>query len=235
MPPHSSHLLQPLDVGIFSPLKQAYRQAIDANMRLGINHIDKQEFLRIYPLARAKAFTTSNIHGAFRGAGLVPLEPAIVLAHLKVEPRPITPTDSTSLAMPFILRTPQNISQLQRHTAIVLESLRKGSHSPGSPEQLIIEQLCKSAETSMHTAALIACTNESLLTANTRLTRKQGKKRQYIASGGVLTGEEGAVLANRTSSTKAKGTNRIAKPRKEKRSAVRSNSGLLSRVWSSIF
>jgi hypothetical protein len=87
----------------------------------------------------------------------------------------------------------------------------------------------------MHTAALIACTNESLLTANTRLTRKQGKKRQYIASGGVLTGEEGAVLANRTSSTKAKGTNRIAKPRKEKRSAVRSNSGLLSRVWSSIF
>jgi hypothetical protein len=231
MPPHSSHLLQPLDVSIFSPLKQAYRQAIDANMRLGINHIDKQEFLRIYPLTRAKAFTTSNIHRAFRGARLVLLEPAIVLAHLKVEPRPITPT-TTSLAMPFVLRTLQNISQLQRHTAIVLESLRNSSHSPRSPEQLIIKQLCKSAETSMHTAALIASTNESLLTTNTRLTRKQGKKRQYIASGGVLTGEEGALLANGISTKKAKvkRPNRVTKPRKEKQSVLQFNVGLLSRV-----
>ena len=91
----------------------------------------------------------------------------------------------------------------------------------------------------MHTAALIAYTNESLLTTNTRLTKKQGKKRQYIALGGVLTRKEGAVLANGTSSTKAKakakGPNRVTKPRKEKQSVVHSNSGLLSRVWSSIF
>jgi glutamyl/glutaminyl-tRNA synthetase len=113
----------------------------------------------------------------------------------------------------------------------MLKSLRKGSHSPGSPEQLIIEQLCKSAETSMYTAALIACTNESLLTTNTRLTRKQGKKRQYIASGEVLTGEEGAVLANGTGSAKAKKKpNRVTKPKKEKQSAVRSNSGFLNWV-----
>ena len=28
MPPHMSHLLQPLDVGCFSPLKAAYRQQV---------------------------------------------------------------------------------------------------------------------------------------------------------------------------------------------------------------
>jgi hypothetical protein len=84
----------------------------------------------------------------------------------------------------------------------------------------------------MHTAALIASTNETFLIANTRLTRKQRKKRQYIASEGVLTREEGALLVNGTSSVKAKAKrlNRLTKPRKEKQLAVRSNSGLLSQV-----
>ena len=33
MPPHSSHLLQPLDVGCFSPLKKAYSRQIEELMR----------------------------------------------------------------------------------------------------------------------------------------------------------------------------------------------------------
>ena len=45
MPPHSSHILQPLDVGCFAPLKKAYGNQVANLMRLGINHIDKPEFL----------------------------------------------------------------------------------------------------------------------------------------------------------------------------------------------
>ena len=48
MPPHSSHLLQPLDVGCFSPLKHLYGQRISNKMWNGINTIDKTEFLYIY-------------------------------------------------------------------------------------------------------------------------------------------------------------------------------------------
>jgi hypothetical protein len=40
MPPHSSHLLQPLDVGVFGPLKRAYGKLVEAMMRGGNNHID---------------------------------------------------------------------------------------------------------------------------------------------------------------------------------------------------
>jgi hypothetical protein len=39
MLPHSSHLLQPLDVGCFSPLKTAYGRQIEKLIRLRINHI----------------------------------------------------------------------------------------------------------------------------------------------------------------------------------------------------
>src|SRR6202000_723660 len=39
MPPHSSHLLQPLDVGCFSPMKTLYNSQIERLKRLRINHI----------------------------------------------------------------------------------------------------------------------------------------------------------------------------------------------------
>ena len=51
MPAHSSHLLQPLDIGCFAVLKRAYSQMVEIKMRLGINHIDKLDFLEAYPHA----------------------------------------------------------------------------------------------------------------------------------------------------------------------------------------
>jgi hypothetical protein len=51
MPPHSSHLLQPLDVGCFSPLKRAYGSQIESLIRSHINHITKLEFLPAFKAA----------------------------------------------------------------------------------------------------------------------------------------------------------------------------------------
>ena len=51
MPANSSHLLQSLDVGVFGPLKHAYGKLVEAMMRDGNNHIDKTDFLSLYPSA----------------------------------------------------------------------------------------------------------------------------------------------------------------------------------------
>lgn len=61
MPPHSSHLLQPLDVGCFSVLKRSYGKRIETLMSLGVNQIDKQEFLSIYQKACAEALHQNNV------------------------------------------------------------------------------------------------------------------------------------------------------------------------------
>jgi hypothetical protein len=45
MPPHLSHLLQPLNVGCFLPLKRAYSRENEALIRHHINYITKLEFL----------------------------------------------------------------------------------------------------------------------------------------------------------------------------------------------
>ena len=44
MPPHASHLLQPLDVGCFEPLKQAYGRQIEDLMRGHVTHVSKLSF-----------------------------------------------------------------------------------------------------------------------------------------------------------------------------------------------
>jgi hypothetical protein len=54
MPPHSSHLLQPLYVSCFSPLKRAYSREIEALIRHHINHITKLEFLPAFKAASAR-------------------------------------------------------------------------------------------------------------------------------------------------------------------------------------
>jgi hypothetical protein len=57
MPAHSSHLLQPLDVGCFSALKGSYGRHVSQKMANGVNHIDKHEFLTLYQQARLEAIS----------------------------------------------------------------------------------------------------------------------------------------------------------------------------------
>jgi hypothetical protein len=73
MLPYSSHLLQPLNVGCFSPLKRAYSRKVKALIRYYINYITKLEFLPAFKAAYDRSFTLTNICSAFRGAGLMPL------------------------------------------------------------------------------------------------------------------------------------------------------------------
>jgi hypothetical protein len=89
IPAHSSHLLQPLDVGCFSSLKRAYDGLVSKYVRLGINHVDKPEFLHAFKGARLEAFSRSNILSGFTATGLVLFKPDQVLSTLQI--RPFTP------------------------------------------------------------------------------------------------------------------------------------------------
>jgi hypothetical protein len=45
LPAHSTHILQELDVGLFSPLQRAYSTELDHWMRHGGNPIKKGQFM----------------------------------------------------------------------------------------------------------------------------------------------------------------------------------------------
>jgi hypothetical protein len=91
MPPHLSHLLQPLDVGCFAPLKKAYGRQAEDLMRNRITYIMKLEFLLCFIRAYNAAITPSNIQGGFRGAGLVLFDLERVIIALDVRLRTLLP------------------------------------------------------------------------------------------------------------------------------------------------
>jgi hypothetical protein len=84
MPPHLSYLLQPLDVVSYSLLKRYYGDGISLLVRSRIYHINKETFLLAFKAAFKKTFTPENIRAGFRGAGLVPYNPKVVLLKLDV-------------------------------------------------------------------------------------------------------------------------------------------------------
>ena len=85
MPAHASHLLQPLDVGCFAPLKRAYGQQVNNLVRNHIFHVTKLKFLPAFKAAYSNSITESNIHTGFRGTGLVPFNPEAVLSKLDIK------------------------------------------------------------------------------------------------------------------------------------------------------
>jgi hypothetical protein len=98
MPPHSSHLLQPLDVACFSPLKRLYGDEVSALARSRINYINKENFLPAFKAAFSKAITAENVRAGFRGAGLVLHNPDVVLSKLDVRLRTLTPPKRSDVA-----------------------------------------------------------------------------------------------------------------------------------------
>jgi hypothetical protein len=84
MPLYLSHLLQPLDVGCFSPLKWAYSDKINSLLQYSTKKIKKEAFLLAFKVAFKKLIIKENICAGFKGAGLVLHNPEAVILKLDV-------------------------------------------------------------------------------------------------------------------------------------------------------
>ena len=113
MPPHSSHLLQPLDISCFGPLKHYYGQKIGGMAYNNIHAIDKREFLSIYTSIHGCAFSKANILSGFAAAGLIPFKSERVLAKFNIK-TPTPPSSSSSNQSFYLGRTPVNLYQLSQ-------------------------------------------------------------------------------------------------------------------------
>ena len=116
--PHSSHVLQPLDLSCFSPLKSRYRQDIAALATLSDSApIKKARFLEYYNKARNEGLTEYNIRAGWKAAGIIPWDPQKVIRSSQVKtltgslpiPTPSTPQTARTYTT---ITTPQNYRDL---------------------------------------------------------------------------------------------------------------------------
>jgi hypothetical protein len=182
MPPHSSHLLQPLDIGCFAVLKQLYGRQIEKYMHNGVNHIDKPDFLRAFYTARIEAMTLANIQSSFAATGLVPYNPERVLSKLTTQFKTPTPP-STSHAnnalgsiQAWAFETPHDTAQLA-----LQDNAIKRTALP-TPTNRALAQLVNGCQLAMNSAVLLAEENRQLRSENERQKKKRANRRAFIAT-----------------------------------------------------
>jgi hypothetical protein len=133
LPSHTTHVLQPCDVGVFGPLASSWKAQVNQAARNYIP-ITKYNLLEQYSAARECAFKSETIHSAFKKTGIWPMncdaldphvfDPSLNTTTQAAQPLPttlpspklvtITATTSTETT------TPSHISNSSNGTVTVL-------------------------------------------------------------------------------------------------------------------
>lgn len=84
-PPHATHILQPLDVSLFSPLATAYDHQINDFLTNsgGICSITKARFFGLFWPAWREAFTKKNIESGWEKTGIRLFNPSLIINKLR--------------------------------------------------------------------------------------------------------------------------------------------------------
>ena len=90
LPPHTTHLLQPLDVGVFGPVKNAWRIVLkEHQIATCASTVTKQEFPYLLAKLWDRSFLPQHFTSGFRRTGLCPLSQDAI------------PTSQLTKALPF--------------------------------------------------------------------------------------------------------------------------------------
>ena len=131
MPPHSSHILQPLNVLCFSPLKRKYSQRVRDLASRRVFYINKEGFLPAFKDAFFDVFMPENCRKAFEASGLVLLNVQVVVDRLNV--RLHTPPAPPPEANSWQSKTPSNTMEFGSQLKLVRDSFQR---SPTTLEEV---------------------------------------------------------------------------------------------------
>ena len=192
MPPHSSHILQPLDVGCFAPLKRAYSREIRVLATDHVGHIDKKAFIASFAKVFETAFSKASIQSSFRATGLVPDDPLVVLSKLEVKPR--TPTPPLPGTTQWNPKTPSNAAEVEAQSTLLRDRIQRHQGSSPSPIVEMVEQLRKGTEMILHSQTLLAARVLQLEASNRAASERKSRKRKRIQKDRDLLKEEAEDL-----------------------------------------
>jgi hypothetical protein len=177
IPSHTSHKLQPCDVGVFGPLKAAYREEVERLYRGGAETVGKEHFTSLYSPARERSLTHRNILAGWAKAGLHPLNPDRVLRDIQ---KPLAEVYVSQEGKAKVESCPQEVLQTPV-TSEALTSLRnlieQDTHMLDEPSKQRLQKLANAAQNSFAERALLFDENQLLFKQN-----KESKTRKSTSS-----------------------------------------------------
>lgn len=124
LPPHTSHVLQPLDLSVFSPLKTTYRKLLnEINSWNESTVLGKQMMIKCIVAARKEALTDHNIKTGWRISGLWPISMA------------------KPLMSPLLLENSNNIANVASVDQLVASIQTPTSVKPSQPSVVAANKL----------------------------------------------------------------------------------------------
>ena len=161
LPAHSTHLTQPLDVGVFQPFKHYHTEAIDRAVRLGDCQFGKLEFLAAFQGFRNETFKPSTIRHAFKSTGIVPFDPNVVLDKIREKEARLresvirTPSPPP---LPLNQRTPHGPESVVRYGRKLQRAIAKA----GPNDKLEVQQVERFVRGSVASAHALDLTTRDL-------------------------------------------------------------------------
>lgn len=217
LPSHTSHKLQPCDVGVFGPLKMAYREQVEQQFRRGAGAVSKEHFTRLYSKARDKALSARNIHAGWSKAGLFPFHPDRVLrsmtqpvaspSHMPPQAHEIDPP-----CRDVPLRTPTSARSLE-----TFQKQMEASTEPSyGQHNAVLEKAIKALGKAFADGALLREEIQGLLEQNREKRSRNLLKRTVVGRGKIMSYEDiVAVREQRVEREAAKVTKQSSKVRRK--------------------
>jgi hypothetical protein len=223
LPSYTSHKLQPCDVGVFVPLKAAYRNEADRLFRGGANTVGKQYFTSLYSPARERAFTKRNITAAWAACGLFPFNPDRVL---RVTPKPpaqstVPRADEVKVGACYQDKVPQTpVTPVSAEGLASLQNLiKQDAHTlNGTSIQCLeryVQKLANAAQISFAERALLHNQNQMLTKINNEAKVRRSTRSIVLGKAKVMSFEDIEVArAAHTAKEVIKGKGKRGRKRK---------------------
>jgi len=195
LPPHTSHNLQPLDVGVFRPFKHHHKAAVEAATRSGCTEFNKLEFLQAISSIRDATFKQSTIKSGWAQAGIWPWDPQKAL-HKVQEELPTTPPPTSSCGSTPTPQTQRTLKQF------IEDTRAKVADNSASVNRIL--RLAKAATALADLHELTVKELESLTAAARERKERQAASRRQVQKGGVLTAKDARMAVEKRMKDEAK-------------------------------
>jgi hypothetical protein len=215
LPSHTSHKLQPCDVGVFGPLKTAYRDNVERLYRGGANTVGKEHFTALYSRARGQALTSRNIKAGWAKAGLIPLNPDRVLSEFQQqdvarEAERIVPirVDLPSPDGPLV--TPVTAD----HLSTLRAKLEQDTHALDKDCRHRLQKAFKAAERLFAERALLSEENRMLFDQNNEKVSRTSIKPTVVGTAKIMSYDDILEAQRKREANEAAAPNRTRRGRK---------------------
>jgi hypothetical protein len=198
LPSYISYKLQPCNVGVFAPLKAAYRDQVERLLRGGISTVGKEHFTSLYSPIRERAFTKRNITASWAASGLFPFNLDRVLRHIPKPPAQLTAPEAAGMHVGIcpqddVLQT--SVTSVSAEALTSLHNIIKQeaqTHNGPSVQRLQrhVQKLANAAQISFADCALLRDQNQFLRRINNEAKVRRSTRSVVLGKAKVMSFED---------------------------------------------